>query len=411
MARSASLRFAAPALALALGTCAVVQERGRAVEQERGRVVAGTVCDEAGGPVLEASVHLEPLAPWREPELAELLPRARSDARGRYTLTIPPDQMAMQSLETSLVLRVECAGFQPWCEHVPAPLGLFEGSYVTLRRVREQDAAVVRVEHPVPGMVLFVERSGAHCESYLYWTCGHVEQAGEPVAVPASGEVHLNLPLLPSPLAVPTGRHGLLPLGWQVRLVYPGRSLPPRAVAAGSTVTLREREPVPTRAVRRSDGRPVEHLRVLVDLMWSPPEFGYVVTRSLCFDLPGAEVPVDPFAPPHLVMADGCGPHIYNRETSGDVILEPMQPVREFRLVDELGKPVDRVHVTWRPDEQNSSRRFHDTVHGQHWVVNGGLLHLDDRQVLEPGTFADEPMIERRRNTVEAFEEHIRLLR
>ncbi|HLQ36706.1 MAG TPA: carboxypeptidase-like regulatory domain-containing protein [Planctomycetota bacterium] len=361
------------ALAFALHSCTATGVQTK--------MVMGTVRDQTGAPIANAAVLLAPWAPWSEPELAASLPRARTDAAGYFALPISAAQMAIGSRWPGIVLQVEREGYQEWCEPVPSPLGLFDGSDVTLHPLRDEDRAVIRVERPEPGMVVLVERAGASWPSAdddrlrIWW--GRCARACVPLAVPEQGELTVHVPLLPCPLMIPPCGYGMAPLGWQVRLVYPGRSSRCHAIAAGATVIFRAPQTqCATRIVRRADGTALQRLRVLLDLNG----------QYRWFDVSGNQVADDPLTPPQMVTAEGCAAAMWLREPSTEIVLQPLPATpREFRLVDELARPLDEVHATWCPADMEPSKLLGDSTHGEHWVVRGGHLRLDGRHATEPG--------------------------
>ena len=237
----------------------------------QGKTVAGTVRNEENKPIMGATVRLVVRRLSVAPELGASLPSARTDAEGRFTLPIAAAQMATGGDWPGIVMRVDADGYQSWCEPVPSPLGLFDGGDATMRRLRDEDRAVIRVERPEPGMLVLVERSGTSympaVDDPVVWADGPPATGCELLEVPEQRELSVHLPLLPTPLVIPAGQHGFVPLGWHVRLVFPGRSSARRSIAAGETVTFEApRAASESRVVRRQDGAVLRGLRVLIDL-------------------------------------------------------------------------------------------------------------------------------------------------
>lgn len=225
----------------------------------------GVVLDENGKPVEGASVRLV----WTTPRfgtghfgraIAAVLRAqpffALHTARdGTFVLPLTRDQRHLPFQNDQLALVVTKEGHRTWAEAIPS-LHAYLGSRVVLPRLRPEDALVLRVRRPAPGMRLLLERSPGP----LRWIAD--------VPVPESGEVRLAEGGVPQP--------GMLPSFTQLQTLSLDAHLLAAGPAPDSTplLPLPVEQPVPPTdkaadpgdtevTVRGPDGAPPRALRSL----------------------------------------------------------------------------------------------------------------------------------------------------
>jgi hypothetical protein len=240
-----------------------------AAQGEADRRVSGTVRDERGNAIASADVRIVACTTGHAPLVVAIgladapLPSTRSARDGTWSLvlTAEHDLFAPDSHQP-LALVVTATEHQPWRELLPAPAALYRGSDVVLRARSPAEDATVLVPDAPPGAIVRVRRAD---ERGLAMSGGRPPGEVLDLAVPAAGKLVVNVPLLPSPLALAAGARGA-GLAWSAQLLVAGGSSPAVPIAAGETVTLRPLPMRPARAARSTDGSIPTVRRVLARL-------------------------------------------------------------------------------------------------------------------------------------------------
>lgn len=343
--------------------------------QQLPHVVRGKATDELGQPLAGVEVNLlvkwcANYSPFANAVLQTgPLPKGRSDADGNWVLAIPWPLLAIASRDEGMfVLEARLADRQPWRELVAPPLDLWSGDDVALPPLRDVDLASIHVSDPQPGMLLCVER----IDSLTGQTDGPPRPELQLLEVPADGRVSVHVPLLPNPVALDPAAM-FRPLGWQVRLVGPGRSTEAVGIDPGAVVEFSApTAPRPTRPVARSDQQPVRGLRVLLkvaedDLRWLP--------------VAGDAVPVDEASPPLAVVADHCAAIPFG----DDLMLSALAAgSRTVRIATAAGGPAQDFEAMWIPLRQALAATPDQLLR------SGRLLH-GNRDELELPDAGEEP--------------------
>ncbi len=360
-----------------------------AADFELHRPPRGTVRDTDGQPLSGAVVQFRverdslDAVHWRNHVLRrQPLPQVRTSRDGEFFLPLT----AMHRLFTrqtagQISLVVEKAGYHPWIE--PLTLGLrgYLGSEVLLRRIEAADRLEVRVEKPLPGMLLRVHRHASGAVPHL--------QLERWYPVPASGVVAAVTSFVPSPLTLGTLNNMALPIGVEVQLIHPQRTSVPVALQFGQRqlVIAATASLVPVESVcslGRADGQPFAAPRGLYrcpdgEARWFPVDPKQVVenatVRLIAIEDRGCLAVNVPYIDPSKEL-------IQLRR-----IPEPEQRVLELR--DSRGKLVENAMVSFydlaaMPERMDGSRLGHRRPR-RRLTAAAGRIALSSVRIPGPG--------------------------
>lgn len=252
-------------LAILVGAAPLPSQGGAAPDTKR---VEGTVRDEQGQAIAGAVVQIIPCSRTASPlvlaiELLDApLPSTRSAANGAWSLLLSPNHQRFDvDLQGSFALVVEAPGFQPWRELLPSPLSLYDGSDVVLPRRQASDDARIVVADAPPGAIVRLQRRLDHEGTTVL---DRVKEWSD-LAVPADGQLVVNVPLLPCPLVLASNDRGAF-AGWTAQLLAPGRTTACVGIEAGQSLRLVPAAAQPSKPAKSNTGDALPVSRLLVEL-------------------------------------------------------------------------------------------------------------------------------------------------